>query len=112
MEDFQAFHAVLDSDHSCASTLTHSLSFALDDFYKNLKYAGVSAVSGAGMEAFFKAIDDSAEEFIEMYEYVLPSPGSPFNVFFVQYESLMGVLRLILANADKLLLLHHLLAYF
>ncbi|XP_052208353.1 GPN-loop GTPase QQT2-like isoform X2 [Diospyros lotus] len=67
MEDFQAFHAVLDSDHSYTSTLTHSLSFALDDFYKNLKYAGVSAVSGAGMEAFFKAIDDSAEEFMEMY---------------------------------------------
>ncbi|XP_052208693.1 GPN-loop GTPase QQT2-like isoform X2 [Diospyros lotus] len=68
MEDFKAFHEVIDSDHSYASTLTRSLSFALDDFYKNLRSAGVSAVSGAGMEAFFKAIDDSAEEFIEMYE--------------------------------------------
>lgn len=54
MEDFEAFQAAVSSDHSYTSTLTASLSLVLDEFYKNLKSIGVSAVSGAGMDAFFQ----------------------------------------------------------
>ncbi|XP_031131601.1 GPN-loop GTPase QQT2 [Ipomoea triloba] len=68
MEDFEAFHAALDSDNSYTSTLTRSLSLSLEEFYKNLRSVGVSAVSGAGMDAFFKAIDASAEEYMETYK--------------------------------------------
>lgn len=71
MEDFEAFHAALDSDHSYTSTLTRSLSLSLEEFYKNLRSVGVSAVSGTGMDAFFKAIDASAEEYMETYKYML-----------------------------------------
>ncbi|WCJ23279.1 GPN-loop GTPase QQT2 [Euphorbia peplus] len=68
MEDFEAFQAAVSSDNSYSSTLAQSLSLVLDEFYKNLKSVGVSAVSGAGMDAFFKAVEASAEEYIETYK--------------------------------------------
>ncbi|KAE8057441.1 hypothetical protein FH972_014134 [Carpinus fangiana] len=68
MEDFEAFQAAASSDQSYTSNLTLSLSLVLDEFYKNLRTVGVSAVSGAGMESFFRAIQASAEEYMETYK--------------------------------------------
>ncbi|KAK9182163.1 hypothetical protein WN944_025306 [Citrus x changshan-huyou] len=68
MQDFEVFQAAISSDHSYTSTLTNSLSLALDEFYKNLKSVGVSSVSGAGIEAYFKAVEESAQEFMETYK--------------------------------------------
>ncbi|XP_039067838.1 GPN-loop GTPase QQT2-like [Hibiscus syriacus] len=68
MEDFEAFQAAIRSDSTYTSALTESLSLSLDEFYRNLRSVGVSAISGAGMNEFFKAIEASAEEYMENYK--------------------------------------------
>lgn len=68
MEDFESFQAAVSTDQSYTSTLSQSLCLVLDEFYKNLRSVGVSAVSGAGMDAFFKTIEASAEEYMESYK--------------------------------------------
>lgn len=69
MQDFEAFHAALESDTSYTSTLTRTLSLLLDEFYKNLKAVGVSARDGEGVGSFFTAVEASAEEYMENYKY-------------------------------------------
>ncbi len=48
-------------------SLNRSLSLVLDEFYSTLRHVALSAATGAGVDAFFLALDDAAEEFEREY---------------------------------------------
>ena len=48
-------------------TLAHSMALMLEEFYKSLTAVGVSALTGDGMEDFFKAVDASEVEYESGY---------------------------------------------
>lgn len=54
MADFETFQEAVDADSSYSSNLARSLCLVLDEFYQSLKCAGVSAVTGQGMDQFFE----------------------------------------------------------
>lgn len=68
MKDFEAFQAAVDSEKSYSSNLSRSMCLVLDEFYQNLSTVGVSAVTGAGLNDFFDALDESAVEYMETYK--------------------------------------------
>jgi hypothetical protein len=67
MEDFDEFHQAVDENPSFASDLSRSLSLVLDAFYKGLRVAGVSAMTGEGMEELFDVIARSRREYMDEY---------------------------------------------
>jgi len=68
MTDFDAFQEAVQQDSSYMSSLTRSMSLMLEEFYNNLKCVGVSAVTGAGMNEFWKAVDEAAVEYKKIYK--------------------------------------------
>jgi GPN-loop GTPase len=67
MTDFDAFSAALDADGSYSASLSRSLSLVLEEFYENLQAVGVSAVTGEGVEDFFKAVEKCRKEYDDEY---------------------------------------------
>ncbi|KAG0171765.1 GPN-loop GTPase 1 [Apophysomyces sp. BC1034] len=68
MTDFEKFQQALSQDTSYMSSLMNSMSLVLDEFYNHLKVVGLSAVTGAGVEDFFKAVDEAADEYEREYK--------------------------------------------
>ena len=50
-----------------AGTLATSMALMLEEFYKNLRAVGVSALTGDGMPEFFSALDAAAAEYESTY---------------------------------------------
>jgi len=68
MQDFDAFSLALQGDDSYMSSLTRSMSLVLDEFYRNLKTVGVSAVTGEGITEFFEKVDECTQEYHSVYK--------------------------------------------
>ena len=68
MDDFEAYQDAIDVDgEEYMGSLNRSLSLVMDEFYRNIKTVGVSAMTGTGMMELFEKIDESAVEFRESY---------------------------------------------
>jgi GTPase SAR1 family protein len=89
MTDFEAFQAALRQEEESGSfggaegaggssfagsgsgymsSLLHSMSLVLDEFYKHLKVVAVSSVTGHGVPQFFEAVREKKEEFERDYK--------------------------------------------
>lgn len=82
MTDFEAFQAALHQDENSEvlggyegsgstgymGSLLNSMSLVLEEFYSHLSMVAVSSKLGTGMEEFFAAVDEKAEEFKRDYQ--------------------------------------------
>ena len=85
MTDFEAFQAALKQEEDSGSfggveggggfgggsgymgSLLNSMSLMLEEFYRHLSVVGVSSMTGKGIEDFFTAVGEKAEEFERDY---------------------------------------------
>jgi len=69
MNDFEAFNDALEADRKeeYMTSFNRSLSLVMDEFYKNIRRCGISAVSGEGFSGLFAALDQAGEDFYESY---------------------------------------------
>lgn len=72
MKDFESFQQALmsksqenetEGGSGYMSSLMNSMSLVLDEFYKNLRAVGCSAMTGFGMKEFFEAVDEASKEY-------------------------------------------------
>lgn len=83
MTDFEAFQAALQEDENrnafggmegegsgsgYMGSLLNSMSLMLEEFYAHLSVVGVSSMTGAGVNDFFAAVAEKAEEFKRDYQ--------------------------------------------
>ncbi|KAI1090962.1 hypothetical protein F5B19DRAFT_461147 [Rostrohypoxylon terebratum] len=82
MTDYDAFQAALSNDEASnafggvegegagsgyMSSLLNSMSLMLEEFYAHLSVVGVSSMTGAGIDEFFAAVREKAEDFKKDY---------------------------------------------
>lgn len=86
MSDFETFQAALKQEEDSGSfggveggggfgggsgymgSLLNSMSLMLEEFYRHLSVVGVSSMTGKGIDEFFKAVEEKAEEFEKDYK--------------------------------------------
>ena len=71
MKDADAFKESMQAGNTCegpySEELTKSMSGVLQEFYENLRCAGMSAVTGAGVENFMLEIKESKDDYINYF---------------------------------------------
>jgi len=67
MKDVDKFQEAIEAEKTYLSSLTHSMSLVLDEFYQTLQGVGVSAATGEGIDDFFATVDKAAQEYHEHY---------------------------------------------
>lgn len=67
MDDFEKVGAALSRESSYVASLARSMSLAMEEFYRNIRSVGVSAVTGQGCTDFEQALAAAAQEFHENY---------------------------------------------
>ncbi|KAF7457318.1 putative XPA binding protein 1 [Cryptosporidium felis] len=68
MKDYDAFSdSVLSCDDSYMASLSRSSALALHEFYKDLKFVGVSSANGSGMSNFMSKLSEACIEFDTHY---------------------------------------------
>jgi len=85
MTDFESFQAALKEEEEAGSfggvegtgtgggsgymgSLLNSMSLMLEEFYSHLSVVGVSSMTGAGINEFFEAVEEKAQEFERDYK--------------------------------------------
>ncbi|KAH8740059.1 hypothetical protein FG386_000886 [Cryptosporidium ryanae] len=69
MKDYDSFSdSVLSTDDSYMASLSRSSALALYEFYKDLKFIGVSSSVGTGFESFLVKLKEAHEEFETKYK--------------------------------------------
>jgi len=68
MKDCERFEEATFEDDTFMSSLTRSMGMLLEEFYQNIKTVGFSAMTGEGVDEFFKAVDEAAEEYEKGYK--------------------------------------------
>lgn len=67
MQDFEKIGQALSQETSYLASLSRSMSLAMEEFYRNIRCVGVSAVTGQGCADFERALAEAAEEFQTSY---------------------------------------------
>jgi len=67
MQDFEKVNEALSRETSYVASLARSMSLAMEEFYKNLRSVGVSAVTGQGCADFEEALAEASQEFHDIY---------------------------------------------
>ncbi|KAJ2862408.1 GPN-loop GTPase 1 [Coemansia erecta] len=69
MNDFEAFQqALMRNEDGFMTSLMNSMSLVLDEFYNHLRVAGVSAMTGEGLDGLFAKIDEAVVEYYEEFK--------------------------------------------
>ncbi|KXS17680.1 hypothetical protein M427DRAFT_96650 [Gonapodya prolifera JEL478] len=67
LQDYESYQRALARDTSYSASLANSMCLVLEEFYRNLRVAGVSAVTGQGVDGFLEEVEEGRKEYESDY---------------------------------------------